>query len=84
MLLLWAYRSVSVSELMRRLQVSTATLPPLLKRLENGGLLTRRRTDDERLVQVRITTPGMDLLDCPSAERTRMTTATGMPDPRFR
>jgi DNA-binding MarR family transcriptional regulator len=59
MLVLWQHESVSVSELSERLQLSTGTLSPLLKRLESAGWLTRRRrTDDERLVQLDITERG--------------------------
>ena len=59
MLVMWQQESVSVSELSERLLLSTGTLSPLLKRLESAGWLTRRRrTDDERLVQLDITERG--------------------------
>lgn len=61
MLVMWQHESVSVSELSERLQLSTGTLSPLLKRLESAGWLTRRRrTDDERLVQLDITARGRE------------------------
>jgi DNA-binding MarR family transcriptional regulator len=80
MLVLWEHRSISVSELSDRLQLSTGTLSPLLKRLENAGLLTRRRrTDDERLVQLTITDTGMKLLHQTVPVRADMRGAVAMP-----
>ncbi len=71
MLVLWQHESSSVSELSERLELSTGTLSPLLKRLEAAGLLTRRRrTDDERLVQLTITPTGRELRE-PVIEATR-------------
>jgi DNA-binding MarR family transcriptional regulator len=79
MLVLWEHRSISVSELSDRLQLSTGTLSPLLKRLENAGLLTRRRrTDDERLVQLTITEAGLNLLHKTVPVRADMRSAVGM------
>ena len=79
MLVLWEHRSISVSELSDRLQLSTGTLSPLLKRLENAGLLTRRRrTDDERLVQLTVTDTGLKLLDQTVPVRADMRGAVGM------
>ncbi|HEY9413825.1 MAG TPA: MarR family transcriptional regulator, partial [Pseudonocardia sp.] len=81
MLVLWEHRSISVSELSERLQLSTGTLSPLLKRLENAGLLTRRRrTDDERLVQLTVTDTGLKLLYETVPVRAGMRKAVGMPD----
>jgi DNA-binding MarR family transcriptional regulator len=85
MLVLWEHRSISVSELSERLQLSTGTLSPLLKRLENAGLLTRRRrTDDERLVQLTVTDTGLKLLYETVPVRAGMRKAVGMPDGEIR
>lgn len=79
MLVLWEHKSISVSELSDRLQLSTGTLSPLLKRLENAGLLTRRRrTDDERLVQLTVTEAGLKLLHHTVPVRADMREAVGM------
>ncbi len=84
MIVLWEHRSISVSELTDRLQLSTGTLSPLLKRLEAAGLLTRRRrTDDERLVQLTVTANGMDLLDRTDPMRERMPEAMGLTPARI-
>lgn len=79
MVVLWEHESISVSELSERLQLSTGTLSPLLKRLENAGLLMRRRrTDDERLVQLTITDTGLKLLHETAPVRAEMRAAVGM------
>src|ERR1700675_3925386 len=53
MLVLWERDGVSVSEIGERLYLNSATLTPLLKRIEALGLLNRRRDHkDERQVIV--------------------------------
>lgn len=50
---------LTVGELGRRLHLDSGTLTPLLKRLEADGAVVRRRTkEDERRVEVRLTTKG--------------------------
>ena len=44
MMVLWEKKSVTVKELGRALYLDSGTLTPLLKKLENKGLLTRRRS----------------------------------------
>jgi DNA-binding MarR family transcriptional regulator len=84
MIVLWEHRTISVSELSERLQLSTGTLSPLLKRLESAGLLTRRRrTDDERLVQLTVTAAGMRLLEETHSVREDMGQVLGMPAPEI-
>src|SRR6476659_10758591 len=62
MLALWEDEPLRVSELADRLSLEPATLSPLLKRLEAGGLVTRRRDpDDERAVAVTLTAAGRAL-----------------------
>ena len=62
MLALWEAEPLRVSELADRLSLEPATLSPLLKRLEAGGLVTRRRDPrDERAVAVSLTTAGRRL-----------------------
>jgi MarR family transcriptional regulator, organic hydroperoxide resistance regulator len=79
MLVLWEHRSVSVNQLSDRLQLSTGTLSPLLKRLEAAGLLERRRrTDDERQVQLTVTDAGMALQERTNTARSAVETASGM------
>ncbi len=62
MMVLWEEDGQSVSEIGERLFLDSATLTPLLKRLEGMGLLSRRRAaDDERRVRVRLTEQGREL-----------------------
>jgi DNA-binding MarR family transcriptional regulator len=54
--------SISVGRLGDRLQLDSGTLSPLLKRMEAGGIVRRRRSDtDERQVEVALTTDGKRL-----------------------
>ena len=62
MLVLWERDGQSVSEIGGRLYLDSATLTPLLKRLEKAGLVSRTRgTDDERSVIVTLTGGGRAL-----------------------
>lgn len=59
MLVLWEDRQVTVKELGRRLYLDSGTLTPLLKKLEEKGLVSRKRsTADERNLIVSITPKG--------------------------
>lgn len=62
MLALWEQAPLTVKEIGRLLQLDSATLSPLLKRLEANGLIERRRCeDDERSVDVVLTPAGAEL-----------------------
>lgn len=62
MLVLWEENHIMVGDLGRRLYLDTGTLTPLLKKMEEHGLLIRRRCpDDERCVRVSLTQQGQDL-----------------------
>ncbi len=62
MLVLWERDEITVSDIGERLFLDSATLTPLLKRLEVAGLLGRfRSTVDERQVIIRLTTDGRGL-----------------------
>lgn len=62
MLVLWERDGVRVSDIGERLLLDSATLTPLLKRLEKSGLVTRTRSaDDERSVNVTLTLAGVEL-----------------------
>ena len=59
MLALWEESPLTVTELGRRLSLEPATLSPLLKRLEAGGMVTRQRDPrDERALAVSLTAKG--------------------------
>ena len=62
MLALWEHAPSTVGALGAALGLDSATLTPLLKRLEAGGLVTRRRdAADERRVLVEPTAKGQAL-----------------------
>ena len=62
MLVLWKQDGVTVSEIGEQLFLDSATLTPLLKRLESAGLLRRQRSrQDERQVIVTLTEAGQAL-----------------------
>lgn len=62
LLVLWEKDEVGVGEICEALFLETATLTPLLKRLEARGLILRRRSaEDERRVIVTLTAEGRAL-----------------------
>ena len=62
MMVLWEHHNLSVSEIGEKLLLDSATLTPLLKRLETAGLVTRLRSrQDERHVVVSPTARGLAL-----------------------
>jgi DNA-binding MarR family transcriptional regulator len=62
MLVLWESAPLAVGEIGARLFLDSGTLTPLLKRLELGGLLVRRRDRrDERRVNIVLTVTGRQL-----------------------
>ncbi|GAB2182119.1 MarR family transcriptional regulator [Denitratisoma sp. agr-D3] len=62
MLVLWENDQRTVSEIGARLFLDSATLTPLLKRLEVAGLISRQRaTSDERQVLISLTDSGRRL-----------------------
>ncbi len=64
MMVLWEEREINVKELGSRLYLDSGTLTPVLKRLEQKGLITRQRDDkDERVLIVSITKEGDRLKD---------------------
>ncbi|KAA0024558.1 MarR family winged helix-turn-helix transcriptional regulator [Antrihabitans cavernicola] len=69
MLALWDHRGdsapLSVKGIATLLRLDSATLSPMLKRLEAIGLITRaRRAADERATDVELTAAGVELRTC--------------------
>ena len=62
MLVLWECDNVSVGTIAHRLELDSATLTPMLKRLETAGFISRKRNrDDERVVEIKLTKSGNEL-----------------------
>jgi DNA-binding MarR family transcriptional regulator len=64
MIALWEEDGQPVKAIGERLGLDSGTLSPLLKRLEQSGLVARQRDrDDERQVRISLTQKGQDLKD---------------------
>ena len=62
LMVLWEVKKCTVKELGERLYLDSGTLTPVLKNLQQKGYLEKNRSkQDERVVEVEITQPGMAL-----------------------
>lgn len=62
MMILWEGDGMPVNDIAKKLILNTNTITPLLKRMEQQGIIRRRRSGkDERKVIVRLTTRGKQL-----------------------
>jgi DNA-binding MarR family transcriptional regulator len=62
MVVLWESDALAVKDLGARLCLDSATLTPVLKKLESHGYLVRQRDkNDERVVKIHLTTDGRNL-----------------------
>ncbi len=76
---LWARDDVAIKALAATLRLDHATLTPLLRRLEDRGLLTRSRgAGDARSVRVTLTSHGSDLQRIAPGLRCQVTDSTGL------
>lgn len=84
MLVLWAEGPSSVKDIGTALALDYGTLSPLLKRLQQAGLVTRRRrTDDERSVLAALTEEGEALREKARAVPPVIAEAMNLPPERF-
>ena len=61
-LVLWEKDGISVTEIGEKLMLDNGTLSPLLKKLENAGLIRRQRCrEDDRIVEITLTEEGRAL-----------------------
>lgn len=78
LLVLWERDAVTVSDIGARLFLDSATLTPLLKRLEAAGFVTRSRSAaDERQVVVELTDSGRAMAREAAAIQAQVICATG-------
>ncbi|WP_047239120.1 MarR family winged helix-turn-helix transcriptional regulator [Chromobacterium subtsugae] len=85
LLVLWEQDQRSVSDIGGRLYLDSATLTPLLKRMEAAGWLLRERlSSDERVVVVRLSEAGRDLRRQAEAIPRQMLCRSGLPLPEAR
>lgn len=78
MMALWAEDGQKVKMLGDRLGLDSGTLSPLLKRLEQSGLVKRKRdAEDERQVKITLTPQGLELKERSSGVMAQIGKATG-------
>lgn len=62
MMALWEHKKMTISEMGRLLYLDSGTLTPMLKKMEQAGLLMRTRSaTDERNVEITLTDAGWEL-----------------------
>lgn len=84
LLALWEEEPLALTELATRLHQEAPTLSPLVKRLEARGLVERRRnTEDERRLEVSLTSAGADLRRRAERVPTEMASRLGMSTARL-
>ena len=80
MLVLWEQDGVLVKDIGARLFLDSGTLTPLLKRLESGGLLERKRDPhDERQVRISLREAGRALRAAAQEIPAQVLCASGQP-----
>ncbi|MFS0654404.1 MarR family winged helix-turn-helix transcriptional regulator [Bacillus sp. 179-C3.3 HS] len=78
LLLLWEHKSLNVKKMGELLYLDSGTLTPMLKRMEQNGLIIRERSkEDERSVHIRLTEYGEQLKEKATTIPLRMLTGTG-------
>ena len=84
MLALWENNHLTVKSVADRLDLDSASLTPILKRLELAGFLTRQRNKaDERVVEIALTQLGIALQDEVANIQKRVACQTGLPPDEF-
>lgn len=84
LLVLWEGDLVSVKTIADRLDLDSASLTPILKRLESAGFLSRLRNKvDERIVEIKLTDSGYALQDEVAAIQKKVACKTGLPPQEF-
>lgn len=79
MLVLWEREHSTLRDLGELLHLDSGTLSPMLKRLEDHGLVTRGRgTDDERVLHVHLTREGRAIRARASEAQRTVEDATGL------
>jgi MarR family transcriptional regulator, organic hydroperoxide resistance regulator len=64
LMVLWEQDDLTVGQIGEKVYLDSGTLTPLLKRLEQKGIVTRNRcVNDERIVKISLTEEGMKMKD---------------------
>lgn len=84
MLALWENNKLTVKSIAERLDLDSASLTPILKRLEVAGFLSRQRNKaDERVVEISLTDKGHALQEEVANIQKRVACQTGLPVDEF-
>lgn len=81
LIVLWERDGISVKQLSEKLHLDSGTLTPILKRLEMGGLVQRKRnSEDERRVNLVVTKEAFGLKKRVARIQRMVACQTGLPD----
>lgn len=84
MMVLWEKDGVTVKNLAERLYLDSATITPLLKRLESMGFVHRKRnTSDERVVNIYLSEKGREIESAVVQVQTSVACQTGLAEDDF-
>lgn len=84
MMVLWEKDGLTVRTLADHLQLDSATITPILKRLESSGYLTRKRNQlDERVVNVFLTAKGCEIQATVAEMQRQVACQTGLSEIEF-
>ncbi|WP_046214018.1 MarR family winged helix-turn-helix transcriptional regulator [Paenibacillus wulumuqiensis] len=79
LVVLWEKQECTIKELGKEIYLDSGTMTSMLKRMEENGLITRQRsTEDERVVNIKITEKGMALQEQSSCLPESLLSATGL------
>jgi len=85
LLVLWEVGEATVKGLADSLRLDSATLTPLLKRMEKSGLVTRTRdTVDQRVVNIALTDRAREMQHSVAAIQQQVACSTGLEEARSR
>ena len=80
LLVLWEKDGITVSEIGSRRMLDNGTLSPLLKKLEQAGLITRSRCrEDDRVVEISLTQEGRALQEKVKDIPMKIASCVGLP-----
>lgn len=84
LLVLWEKDNVAIKEVMKRLKLDSGTLSPIIKRLQNAGLVEKVRTDkDERIVRLMLTDKSRQLEPAIAKVQDKVACQTGLSSSEF-
>ncbi|MEO0422252.1 MAG: MarR family transcriptional regulator [Pseudomonadota bacterium] len=84
LLALWEQDGIALKSLAERLSLDSASLTPVIKRLEKMGLLRRDRSSaDERRISIVLTAQGQSLQDEVAAIQSAVECQTGLSEDAF-